>query len=322
MSVETHASAMAEAQSLDELYPAFNAACFTAGWHKKRPSLWGFPRTEFRPMLWRYADGKLALDRASEWIGTELAERRNLLMFNPVGDNDYATTPTLVCAYQLIKPGEYARAHRHTPNALRIILDAEPGVVTVVNGIKLPMVTGDIALTPGWTLHSHYNEGTANAYWIDVLDVPLVHRLEPMFYERSSEQYQKIETEPAESEFLFPMAWVREQLEKEKLQPNGTRELVLRHSMPTMKLSYLQFTRHGRTGQRRTTSSHIFSVMGGSGTVHFGAQSISFERGDVFATPGWAPYDIEAAENSLIFEVSDEPVFRMLGFYREQFGAS
>ena len=51
-------AAIAGAQNLDELYPIFNAARFTAGWHKKRPSLWPNPTTQYRPMLWRYADGK------------------------------------------------------------------------------------------------------------------------------------------------------------------------------------------------------------------------------------------------------------------------
>jgi len=136
-------------RNLDELYPVLSSLRMTPGWHKKRPSLWKQPRTDFNPLHWRYDIGRRALDQAGQWIGTELAERRNFLLFNPVGDNDYDTVRTLVVAFQMIKPGEYARPHRHSPNAMRLILDAGPGCYTVVDGVKLPMRTGDFLLTPG-----------------------------------------------------------------------------------------------------------------------------------------------------------------------------
>lgn len=123
--------------SLDELYPILNANRYMAGWHKKRRSLWPEPDSQFTPQHWRYAESKLALDKAGDWISTELAERRNLLMFNPVGDNDYSTVRTLVAAYQMVRPGEYAHAHRHSPSALRMVLDTPEGLFTVVNGVQI-----------------------------------------------------------------------------------------------------------------------------------------------------------------------------------------
>lgn len=98
-------SALDCAKGLDDLYGAFDANCYTAGWHKKRRSLWPVPAAEFKPMHWRYREARTAVDRAGEWISTELAERRTLLMCNPVGDNDYASVRTLVAAYQMISPG-------------------------------------------------------------------------------------------------------------------------------------------------------------------------------------------------------------------------
>jgi len=312
-------AAIAGAQSLEELYPVFAATSFTAGWHKKRPSLWAAPRTEFRALLWRYREGKLALDRAGEWIGTELAERRNLLMFNPVGDNDYDTTPTLVAAYQMIKPGEHARAHRHTPNALRLILDAEPGVFTVVDGVKLPMLPGDVVLTPGWTWHSHYNEGRAKAYWVDFLDVPLVQRLEPMFYEQLPEEVQAVVSEPEDSKLAFSQAWTRSALAKLPPGANGVKRLLLpKDTMPTMNLYFLGMAGGANTGLLRNSASHIYAVVEGRGQASLGELSVSWERGDVFTAPCWMPVKIEAAEDSLIFQVTDEPLLRMLGLYREQ----
>jgi gentisate 1,2-dioxygenase len=54
----------------------------------------------------------------------------------------------LVAVYQMIMPGEKARTHRHTPNALRRIVDAAPGCFTTIHGVKLAMMPGDVVLTP------------------------------------------------------------------------------------------------------------------------------------------------------------------------------
>ena len=90
---------------------------------------------------------------------------------------------TLVAAYQMIMPGEWARVHRHTPNALRLILDAESGTYTEVDGTNISMEPGDVLLTPNWSTHGHGNRSRACAYWLDFLDAPLVQLLEPMFFE-------------------------------------------------------------------------------------------------------------------------------------------
>ena len=213
----------------------------TAGWYKKRPSLWPEPRTAYTPMLWSYQVGKTALDRAALWMDTEMAERRNLLLFNRVEDNDYDTVRSLVAAYQMVKPGEYARAHRHSPNALRIVLEAAEGCYTIVDGVKLPMSPGDLLLTPGNAWHSHFNHGMQNSYWIDILDVPLVHRLEPMFVEHLPCGIQNVELEPQNHPFSFSLKNIRNELEK-IIPINGHRILEINSSdiLKTMTINYHQ----------------------------------------------------------------------------------
>ena len=49
---------------------------------------------------------------------------------------------------QVIKPGEIAPAHRHSPNALRFIIEGE-GAYTTVEGERVVMRPGDFVLTPG-----------------------------------------------------------------------------------------------------------------------------------------------------------------------------
>ena len=136
-------------KALEELYASFTQLNMEGGWHRRFPALWAQPRDNFLPNIWHYADVKPILDRAGELIDTELAERRNLTMFNPVEGNIYSTVRTIVAAYQMVKPGEFARAHRHTPNALRLILEGT-GTYTVVNGKQVEMRPGDVLLTPNW----------------------------------------------------------------------------------------------------------------------------------------------------------------------------
>ena len=174
---------LGNAGSLEELYKSLATVDMGPGWNKSTPSLYPKPKNKFPAAIWHYAQAKPALDSAGRLINTELAERRNLILANTGGGSDYATTATLVSAYQMIMPGEHARSHRHMPNALRLVVDAEPGTYTVVDGVRLEMMPGDVLLTPNWCWHGHGNDSKANGYWIDFLDVPLVHLLEPMFFE-------------------------------------------------------------------------------------------------------------------------------------------
>src|SRR3990167_4743988 len=105
--------------SLEALYQGLAPLSIGAGWAKPTPSLWPEPHKNFEPAMWRWADGRAALTAAGRLVNTELAERRNLILFNPVEGNTYATVRTLIAAYQSVLPGETTRSHRHTPNALR-----------------------------------------------------------------------------------------------------------------------------------------------------------------------------------------------------------
>ncbi|MDX3907282.1 MAG: cupin domain-containing protein [Pigmentiphaga sp.] len=307
--------------SLEEIYPVLASLHATPGWHKKRPSLWREPRTEFTPRHWSYEVCRAAIDQAGQWISTELAERRNTLLFNPVGDNDYDTVRTLVAAYQMIKPGEYARAHRHSPNAMRLVLDAGPGCYTVVDGVELPMQSGDFLLTPGWCWHSHYNEegAGANAYWIDFLDVPLVHLLEPMFFEEHPQGYQPVDSRAAEHDWYFPAARTGPQLAAQP-EHGGLRRLVLdtQAHIPTVEISYLGLAPGRNVEFPADTASRILAVTQGQGVARVGDLDIAWKRGDVIAVPSWTGFSLSADGQGQMLEVSDKPVLEKLGLFRAQ----
>jgi len=305
--------------SLDDLYPILSKLRMTPGWNKAKPSLWKEPRTKFSPMHWSYETAKAALDQAGKWIGTDLAERRNFLLFNLVEDNEYDSVRTMVVAYQMIKPGEHARAHWHTPNAMRLILDAGPGCYTVVNGVKLPMNTGDFLLTPGGCWHSHYNEGEHNAYWIDFLDVPLVHLLEPMFAEEHPNKYQDETSSPREHPYYFSKEMLEESLSSVESE-NGYKSIDLNidDSIKTMSVKFLNFKSGTNHNFKTTTQSSIFAVISGSGSSVIEGKEISWSSGDILAIPSWKSHNLLTASNSLLVQVSDDPVLEKLGFLRSK----
>ena len=189
--------------SLAQLQQALHDRSMTPGWIKRdKPFLWPEMKSAFVPAHWRYAAAKDAQFAAGKLIGTDLAERRNFIMTNPIEAHDNSTLRTLVAAYQSILPGEKARSHRHSSHALRVILESK-GSYSVVNGQKHPMESGDIVLTPGGCWHGHGHEGTEQAFWFDGLDVPLTHLLEPMFFDEHPDGYEPIVEETPDSPMRF-----------------------------------------------------------------------------------------------------------------------
>jgi gentisate 1,2-dioxygenase len=140
------------------------------------------PRPRVRPFLWRWAEIKPLLMRAGELVTPDRrVERRTLGLINPSVAGKTATH-TLLTAVQLLLPGECAPAHRHSPAAIRFIIQGK-GAYTTVEGEKCPMEPGDLILTPSWTWHDHGSEASGPVAWMDGLDIPLIRSLDTMFYE-------------------------------------------------------------------------------------------------------------------------------------------
>ena len=142
------------------------------------------------PYVWHWRDLRPQAMRAAQLVGTEQAERRVLRLHNPELAGSSASN-TLVANIQIVMPGEIARAHRHSPSALRLIIEGKGGY-TVVNGARIPMSPGDLVLTPKWTWHDHANDTDAPMIWLDGLDTPLVRMLEAGFYEQYDGEAQPI----------------------------------------------------------------------------------------------------------------------------------
>jgi len=118
-------------------------------WTVQEDVLVSEPKSKAVPHLWRWSELRPQAMRAAELVGTADAERRVLMMLNPGLDGRIATTNSLFSGLQIVMPGETARAHRHTPAALRFMIDSKGGYTTV-DGDKVPMLPGDLILTPNW----------------------------------------------------------------------------------------------------------------------------------------------------------------------------
>lgn len=321
----TLAARLADAPSLDALYSLVRDGGLMPGWNKPTPSLWAAPRKTFAPAHWRYAEAKAALDAAGRLITTEDAERRNMVLINPMEGNGYGTTRTLVSAYQMILPGERARSHRHAPNALRLVLDAEPGAYTVVDGERLAMLPGDVVLTPSWCWHGHGNDSPAPAYWLDYLDVPLVQALEPMFFEPYPGDFQPITATPERSPFVFGWRATEAALDQATPDPSGRFGCQVALAAPALRtigLFMLRLQAGARTKPVQTTANDIYSVVRGRGETVVDGERFEWSRGDVVVAPAWRPHEHHAAEDAVLFRVTDAPALEALGFLRSEGGPS
>ena len=305
--------------TLDALYGELKNIDITPGWiPRPKPILSAEPDSPFKPMHWRYREAKAGLDAAGRLIDTKLAERRNLVMRNSIEGNDFGTTRTLVAAYQLILPGEKARSHRHAPHALRVIIDAK-GAFSTVNGEKTPMETGDVVLTPGWSWHGHGHDGSEPAYWFDGLDVPLVHLLEPMFFEEHPDGWEKVEVVTETSPMRFSASDIAKRLDKAPKDPqgfNGRRVRLEAPTMPTIALFVARFETGEATRRCRSTANTIFNVIEGSGVSKIGGETFAWEKGDTFCAPCWSWIEHKAASDAVMFSMTDEFLQRWAHYYK------
>ena len=77
-------------------YGELGRLSFSPGWARPEPAMWPAPRPKFKPAVWRFAAARAALDQAGEFVPVEQAERRNLIMVNPIEGNVYASSRNIV----------------------------------------------------------------------------------------------------------------------------------------------------------------------------------------------------------------------------------
>jgi gentisate 1,2-dioxygenase len=303
------------AKSLADLHSMLDLVQFKNGWAKPTPSLYPEPKKKYIPAHWKFKDAHAALHCAGKLVSTEHAERRNLILANPIEGNDYATVSTLVGAYQMVKGGEMAKSHKHSPNAMRIILEGAPNAFTVVNGKSIPMMNGDVLLTPNGCYHGHDNQSSSEAYWIDILDVPLVQFLGPMFFQTHPNAYEEgVQFEPqSEMRFAF-QDFSKTVLHQPPMTP-GVRALQLGPAqLTTFDRTVIHLDANTRWTNTKTTFNQLFVVLQGSGQTQAEKYHFSWSVGDFIAVPSWYDFFHESNEECVLIKVTDLPLLKLLNF--------
>src|SRR5471032_2631455 len=154
--------------SPDETHQAWSDANLKPLW--EQAAAHGGTIKRERAYRWSWEAMHPLIVAATKLRGMDVTERRVLTMMNPNPNPNGApgAITNLTAAFQILLPGESARPHRHSMNALRFVLDGN-GAITTVDGKACPMFEGDLILTPGWTWHEHVHSGTERIVWLDVL---------------------------------------------------------------------------------------------------------------------------------------------------------
>lgn len=306
------------------------------------------PRVASLPFRWQAEHLRELASRSGDLVPIDRGgDRRVLALSNPgLGGAPYISS-TLWAAVQFLLPGELAPAHRHTPAALRFILDGG-GVYTVLDGDPVVMNRGDLVLTPSWTFHEHHNPGNSSMMWLDVLDLPVVAALDAIFFEegRSEEVDQSVaprsaaerrygqgaglapvdarEELPAHSP-LTVYRWAATDAALSALaETSTTGDVSLRFRdpvrdrdvMPTLRCEMRRVRAGVTTPTDRQTGSRVCAVFDGRGTVDIDGESFTLGSGDIFVIPSWAQHRLHAHTQLDIFTTSDAPVLEALSLYR------
>ncbi|RSN45188.1 gentisate 1,2-dioxygenase [Amycolatopsis sp. WAC 04197] len=343
--------ALADDAALDALYAGLDAADLSPLWTITEELLTPEPRPAAVPWLWAAASMKPLAREAIRLVPVERGgERRVLALRNPgLGGRPYAVG-TLWGALQCLGPNEVAPAHRHTPGAIRFVLEGE-GVWTTVDGDSCDMRPGDLILTPSGQWHDHTNGGDREMFWFDGLDLPMIQALDGVFFEHwpgpGESQPQPAEHNTSErltrgklgsrysdgavtgpltprpSELLI-YRWSDTAAELERLgRESDDPLLVIEYTNPETGASVLPTMAcalHRVRGQSRATrrsGNAVYVVYSGQGTSVIDGQLFTWGAGDMFVVPSWAAVEHNAAQADL-FVLTDEPVLRALGIARRQ----
>ena len=307
------------------------------------------PRPEAVPYQWKWSLLEKVIGESATAVPVG-DERRAMQLFNPGLNGQWASTATLIAAVQVLLPGETARAHRHSPAAIRFIMQGD-GAYTAVEGEKVVMREGDLVLTPSWQWHDHGNETSETVVWMDGLDVPLVKSLNAMFFEMNAE-WRAPSTKPVNgSQALYGTGrlnptWVKEHSKFSPLMlysweqtlealhalrdrdgsPHEGISLEYTHAltggpvMPTIGCRVQLIRKDEKLRPYRVAASSVFCVRQGKGRSVIGDQAFEWEKGDIVAVPSWAQQEhaCSGAEDAILFWITDRPVLEALGLYREE----
>ena len=298
------------------------------------------------PWHWAWADMEPMVERATREVAMEDAERRVLLLAHPAFPDSAATTTNLSSGLQTLLPGEVARAHRHTLQAIRFVVEGG-GAITSVNDERCPMFEGDLVLTPAWTWHEHVHPGTGRVVWFDGLDLPLCRYLDTVFLEIGGPGKDVVDPPPTRAAALrkgvvvlppdgFDLRsggvsrfrYARERAWRVLMEatPGADGSRLLRYVngdsqgavLPTLDCYLMACAPNQPTRPYRSTSNAVCVVAQGSGSSTVGDKTIRWQQRDVFTLPHWNWISHTASDDAVIFMMTDRELLASLGYLRDE----
>ena len=307
----------------------------------------GKPRPLTKPTHWSYQALRPLLMRAGELTPIEKAERRVLVLANPGhGLENLKASSAIYLGMQLLLPGEWAPAHRHTPNAVRMIVEGH-GAYTTVEGQKCPMSRGDLILTPTGQWHEHGHDGDEPVVWLDVLDLPLVYYMEASYHDdgpsqaaqpdRSSEYVRGglLPTSAFQREnSRYPMlryAWsdaraallalAESQPETASVQITYTNPLTGEHAENILGF-YAQMLRPGQSLRMPVRSpAAVYHQIEGATDVVIEELHFTLSNADTCCAPGYSAITLSnrsTIEPSFLFIADETPLHTKLGVFEKR----
>jgi len=305
------------------------------------------PSRRTQTLNWRYEGVRPLLLQAGELTPMEKAERRVLVLANPGhGLDNLQATSSIYLGLQLILPGETAPNHRHTPNAVRIIVEGE-GAYTTVDGEACRMERGDLILTPSGKWHEHQHGGDGPIVWLDVLDLPLIYRLEGSWAIEGEPQPNARTRDKSFAEYsaagVVPnIGFKRENADSPMLRYPWSKtracltEMAEHYAEGLLRISYVNpetgadlfpsigfgalMLRPGETAvlPRRTTAC-IFHAVEGVGTLQVdGGEALNWTERDTLSAPGYSDILLtngSDSEPAFFITADEEPLHRYLGIF-------
>lgn len=316
------------------------------------------PKNAMRPHIWRWEDIRPLVVECGDMVGlghgSSKYDRRVLALSNPGNSGDFTLSGTLFGDIQLIRPGEAAPCHRHTPCATRFIMEGSGGWTTV-SGDRVHVKPGDIVHTGQFPWHDHGNGGKDDFIFFDVLDIPLLYftgtscwdfDYEPVTGAKDvvnqptkvvdfpNELYTRPGLRPA-----FKPRWRRDPADFAYLPWRDARAALL--SMGDEGSAYdgarLEFqnpdggpvgttvsvhTQRLRPGERtlshRHTGATIYICAEGEGKAVVEDDVLEFRHNDIFVVPSWHWHAFESAKGCFLHSISDLALIRKMRLYREQ----
>jgi gentisate 1,2-dioxygenase len=305
----------------------------------------GKPRPNTKPTFWSYQALRPLLMRAGELTPMQKAERRVLVLANPGhGLDNMKASAAMYLGMQLLLPGEWAPSHRHTPNAVRMIVEGE-GAYTTVDGEKCPMSRGDLILTPTGLWHEHGHDGTEPVVWLDVLDLPLVYYMETSYAiegkrqdvkpERGDVAYARGGIVPTpvfpRSSKPYPMLrypWVEARAALVALGADRPGQECVQVSYVNPETGgyaenilgfYALMLRPGQTLRLPARSpASVFHVIEGGAAAEIDSQHFTLAEADTCCAPGYTPVTLRNTRSdqpSFVFIADETPLHKKLGVF-------